>query len=160
MKLHDTTAEVPFEAKIDARFPYDDPVASSELIHEAGNISLNAVFCVLDEICRPPKSGVVSQIRQCELLAEWSSTFEHELKAPLLRCAKALIVGQPLPRSEAVAVIEQVGRYQAQRGALSVAYFAADCGSEESDAALTLAERRVREAWEQMGVSPPSASRP
>lgn len=152
MKLHDATAEVTFEAKIDARFPYDDKATSSALIAEACSISLNALYCVLDEICRPPKSSGVTEQRQRELIAEWSSAFEHELKAPLVRCANALVSGQALKWRDAVSVIEDVGRFEAQRAALSVAYFAGDCDSDEGDAALDSAQRRVREAWEENGV--------
>jgi hypothetical protein len=152
MKLHDHTAEVPFDAKIDARFPYEDRVASNALIMEAREISLNAVFCVLEELCRPPASSAVTKDRQHELVTEWSSAFEHELKGPLVRCANALISGQALPWPEAVAVIEQIGRFDAQRAALSLAYFSGDCDSEDGDAALELAYRRVIKVWEQMGV--------
>lgn len=152
MKLHDAAAEVPFEAKIDAQFPYDDQAASSALISEARNISLNALFCVLDEICRPPGRSAVTEKRQRELIAEWSSTFEHVLKEPLLRCANALVSGQALPWADVVAVIEQLGHFEAQRAALSVAYFAGDCDSNRGDAALSSAERGVRDAWENHGV--------
>lgn len=152
MKLHDVPVEVPFEAKIDARFPYENRAASTALIAEAREISLNAVFYVLDELCRPPASSAVSKDRQNELVAEWSSTFEHELKEPLVRCANALISGQALPWPDAVSVIEQIGRFEAQRAALSVAYFSGDCDSEEGDEALELACHRVRQAWEKKGI--------
>ena len=150
--MHDVTAEVPFEAKIDARFPYENRAASKALITEARDISLNAIFCVLDELCRPPASSAVTKNRQYELMTEWSATFEHELKGPLVRCAKALISGQALPWSDAVAVIEQIGHFEAQRAALSVAYFSGDCDSGEGDAALELAYRRVIKTWEELGV--------
>jgi hypothetical protein len=152
MKLHDATAEVPFEARIDARFPYNDQVASSQLIDEAHNTSLNALFCVLDEICRPPESSAVTPERRRELITEWSATFEHELKAPLLRCAHALVNDQKLPWPDAIAVIEEVGRFEGQRAALSVAYFAGDCDTDEGDAALASAESSVRDGWEKMGI--------
>jgi len=152
MELHDYTAEVPFEAKIDAQFPYDDQAASGALVVEARNISLNALFCVLDEICRPPRSRAVTEKRQRELVAEWSSTFEHELKEPLLRCANALVSGQTLPWLDAVAVIEQLGHFEGQRAALSVAYFAGYCDSDEGDVALDAAASVVTDAWESQGV--------
>ena len=152
MRLHDTKAEVPFEARIDARFPYQDQASCSALIHEARNISLNAFFCVLDEICRPPNSNAVTEERQRELIAEWSIGFEHELKEPLVRCANALVGGRALPWQDAGEIIKDVGRFQAQRGALSVAYFAGDCDSDEGDVALESAHRCVSDAWEKMGV--------
>lgn len=152
MKLHDVADEALFEAKIDTRFPYENRAASSELITEAREISLNAVFCVLDELCRAPRSRAVTKDRQVELLTEWSSAFDHELRDPLVRCANALIYGQALPWPEAVAVIELIGSFEAQRAALSVAYFSGDSDTDEGDAALELAYRRVLNAWEEMGV--------
>ena len=152
MKLHDATAETPFEARIDAQFPYRDRSASSALIQEAPRISLNAVFCVLDEICRPPNSSAVTRERQLELLAEWSSTFEHDLKEPLLNCANGLIEGRALPWPDVESVMEQIGRFEAQRAALSVAYFAGDSDSDEGDAALERAHRRISASWNKNGV--------
>jgi hypothetical protein len=152
MKLYEPAAEILFEASLGARFPYDDRAAFSALIGEARGISLNAIFCVLHEVCRPPPSRKVTQQRQRELIAEWSSSFEHDLKAPLLLCAEASIGRQRLPWPDAIAVIEEIGRFQAQRAALAVAYFAGDCDSGEGGAALDLAEHRVRQAWETTGV--------
>lgn len=152
MRLHNATAEVTFEASIDARFPYEDEASCSALIDEARNISLNALFCVLDEICRPPSSSAVTERRQRELIAEWSSIFEHELKKPLVRCANALVNGEALPWPDAVEIIKDVGRFESQRAALSVAYFAGDCDSDEGDAALDSAQRDARQSWEKMGV--------
>ena len=150
--MYDAQADMLFEATIDARFPYEDQAASSDLINKACNISLNALFCVLDEICRPPKKDAVAKHRQRELIAEWSSSFEHKLREPLVRCANALVSGQALPWPDAVAIINEIGSFEAQRAALSIAYFAGDCDSDEGDAAMDSAQRRVRNLWEKMGV--------
>jgi len=149
MKLHDSALEVPFEAQIDARFPYDDRARCTALIQEARSISLNATFCILDEICRPPISGAVARERQRELLAEWASGLEHELKEPLLTCAAALIESAPLSWLDAVALMDQIGSFDGQCAALSVAYFAGDCDSAEGDAALSSADNRIRKAWDE-----------
>ena len=67
MILHDAKAEKAFIAFFDAgRFPYQDPTGS-ELIKQGWAISLNAAFCVLNELCRPPLSGLVSRERLREL---------------------------------------------------------------------------------------------
>src|SRR4051812_28752957 len=123
MLLHDTAAEASFDATIDPAFPYDDDAKATSLIAEARAISLNAVFCVLEEICRRPQSAAVTRERQLELLARWSSGFEHDLKAPLARCARSLIQEEPLPWSEAVSIMEAIGQFDGQRAALSIAYF-------------------------------------
>lgn len=152
MKLHDSEREKPFEAQIDARFPYNDGIRCTALIDEARTISLNATFCVLDEICRPPMSAAVTKDRQRALLTEWASEQHHELIEPLLTCANALIERKPLPWTDAVAVMEMVGNFDGQRAALSVAYFSGDCESLVADAALSSADQRVRKIWEERAV--------
>jgi hypothetical protein len=150
--LHDLALEAPFEAEIDGRFPYNHPARCKALIEEARTISLNATFCILDEICRPPSSTTVSQDRQRELVNEWASGFEHELKGPLQTCANALIGNEPLPWAEAVAVMDRIGNFDGQRAALSVAYFSGDCDSIEGDAALEAAVNRIRKRWDEKTV--------
>ena len=152
MKLNDTAAERLFGDRIDAQFPYGQRERASALIEESRSISLNAIFYVLHEICRPPGLDIVTEERQRELVDEWAAGFEHPLKERMLRCARALIGGQPLTSAEAVAVIEDVGLFDGQRAALSIAYFSGDCTSQADDAAIDAAERRVRSAWDQRGV--------
>jgi hypothetical protein len=152
MLLHDRAAEIPFEASMDARFPYTDRHKASALIAEGWAISLNASFCVLEEICRAPRGAIVTPERQRELVAEWGAAFEHPLKGPLLRCAEALIDHEALPWNEAVSAMYQVSMFDGQRAALNIVYFSADCDSEEGDEALTSTDRQIREAWEKKGV--------
>lgn len=152
MKLHDPVREIPFESKIDAAFPYEDPPAASALIKHASAISLNAVFCVLDEISRCPDSKMVSIDRQIELLNEWSGAFDHPLKAPLTRCATALITGSKLNWSEAVEIMEKVAAFEGQRAALSVAYFSGDSESDEGDAALNATHQRITDVWDSQEI--------
>lgn len=152
MKLYDPETEKAFEAKIDAQFPYIDRVHSSALIQEAGRISLNALFCVLDEICRPPNSSKVTKERQRELLAEWSSSFDHALKTPLVHCADQLIKGQSLPWREVVNIMEEIGAFKGQRAALLVAYFAGDCDTLEGYSALDFTWQKHSDIWEKAGV--------
>ncbi len=152
MKLHDSEREKPFEALIDARFPYNDHALCTTLIAEARTISLNATFCVLDEICRPPMSAVVTKDQQRALLAEWASNQHHELIKPLLTCANALVERKSLPWRDAVAVMEIVGNFDGQRAALSLAYFSADSESLAGDAALSSTDQRIRKIWEEKAV--------
>jgi len=152
MKLNNLEREIEFEARIDARFPYRDPAACTALIAEAQIISFNAACCVLDEICRPPKSDRVKPERQRELVEEWSSHFDHELKEPLLACAAALIDRRRLDWREAVAIMERVGKFDGQRAALSLAYFSGDCDSDEGDAALEAAHERITQVWAKLGL--------
>jgi hypothetical protein len=152
MKLHDSETEKIFAAKIDAQFPYGDRAHSSDLIHEAGHISLNALFCVLDEICRPPNVSEVTKEQQFELLEIWSASFDHVLKAPLAHCARQLIKGQSLPWREVVYFMEEIGAFEGQRAALSIAYFTGDCDTLEGDSALDFAYQKHIDIWDQAGV--------
>lgn len=152
MRLHDPTTEPLFVDPIDARFPYDDKEQASTLIRDGQKISLNAAFCVLHEICRAPQSNTVSKRRQLELLSEWTETVCHEIAAPVLKCARALIEGERLPWNEAVEIMEQIGSYDGQRAALAIAYFSGDCDTDEGDIALNDAQNRIRSRWDQMGI--------
>lgn len=151
MIMHNTDAEKRFIAPFDCCFPYDDPSAS-QLIHQGWEISLNAAFCVLNELCRPPTPTHVGRERLRELVAEWATGPDHPLKAPLLHAARALIEGTPLPWQEGVELMKHVGGYDGQRAALGIAYFASDCDTREGDDALTLIDSEIRESWETKGV--------
>lgn len=151
MILHDPVTEKPFEASIDARFPYESASAST-LIREGWAISLNAAFCVLDEICRPPHSCSVSKMRRRALVSEWAAGPDHPLKAPVLQAAHALIDDTPLDWQDGVELMKQVASYDGQRAALSIVYFASDCDSLEGDGALTEIDTQIRAQWEAKGV--------
>jgi hypothetical protein len=152
MILHDTAAETSFLASFDADFPYDDEARASALIRQGWELSLNAACCILSELCRPPHAVGVSRDRQLQLLATWSDGFEHPLKEPLLLCARTLIDHESLPWPDAVTLMERIGVFGAQRAALSIAYFAGDCDTEEGDTALEAAYRRIEGAWSEKGI--------
>lgn len=46
--------EQEFLDSIDCNFPYFDEKKWKELILQSFTINNNAVFCILDEVCRPP----------------------------------------------------------------------------------------------------------
>lgn len=149
--LHDSKADMPFEASFDARFPYSSVSAASSLIREGWAITLNAAFCVLEEICRPPRSAKVSTGRLQELAREWASGPDHPLKAPVFRAACTLIERASLPWQEGVALMKIVVGYDGQRAALNIVYFASDCDTPEGDDALERMRREIVERWEAAG---------
>ena len=151
MILQDPAAEKPFEGSIDARFPYGDASASA-LIRQGWAISLNAAFCVLDELCRPPYPRNVSKERLRELVSEWAAGPDHPLKLPVLHAANALIDDTPLNWKEGVNLMRQVGRYDGQRAALGIVYFASCCNTPEGNDALTETDTQIRAQWEAKGV--------
>jgi hypothetical protein len=152
MALHDTETEAAFADLIDARFPYADREAANILIDRGKSISPNAAFCVLEEICRAPRSKKVAAKIQRELLADWASAFEHPLKEPVLRCAQALIDGQSLPFGEAVQIMEQIAQFDGQYAALNIAYFAGPWTSDDGETALETTSDRIRKFWAIKGV--------
>jgi hypothetical protein len=152
MILQDSSTEASFEPSIDARFPYADASSASAIIVRGWSISLNAAFCVLHELCRPPAGEAVSKERMFELVEEWSLGPDHPLKQPMLRCARALIQNEPLPWHEASAVMQEIGLYDGQRAALGIAYFAGDSSTSEGDIALSNTNHRIRETWVTKGV--------
>jgi len=151
MILHDDDAETPFRDAIDCRFPYDEGSAS-DLIRRGWEISLNAAFCVLDEICRPPRSRPVARARLRELAAEWAAGPDHPLKTPVLRAANALIEGTPLSWRDGVDLMITVGRFDGQRAALGLIYCASDCESPDGDHALSRTDADIRDKWKSKGV--------
>jgi hypothetical protein len=147
MEQRDVVAAMRFAAKIDCRFPYRDRASASALIAEGWSISLDAAFGVLHEICRKPKSSPVTRQRQHQLMDEWAARFDHPLREPLLRCARALTEKKPLAWEEAVSVMEEVGKFDAQFSALNIAYFSGDCDSDEGASGLEAARDRICRAW-------------
>src|SRR5687768_3159107 len=120
MVLHDADAEKSFKAPFDGRFPYDDPSASA-LIRQGWKISLNAAFCVLHELCRPPHphQSNVTKERLRELVTEWAAGPEHPLKAPMVGAALSLVEGKYIPWREGVELMKRVADYDGQRAALA-----------------------------------------
>jgi hypothetical protein len=147
MQRHNNEAEIRFAAKIDCRFPYDDRVKASALIEEGWAISLDASYGVLHEISRKPKFDCVTQQRQHELIDEWAAQFEHPLKEPLVRCARALTDRQYLPWIDAVKVMSEIAPFHGQYAALNIACFAGDSDSDEGDRGLEAAHERVCKVW-------------
>ena len=147
MDRGDAGAEIVFAAKIDSRFPYRDQASASALIEEGRAVSLEASFGVLHEICRKGKSDRVTRKRQHELVEQWATGFEHDLKDPLLQCAHALIEKQHLSCEETMGLMEQIGHFEGQYAALNIAYFAGDCDSNESASQLEATHERICHLW-------------
>lgn len=136
-----------FSEKIDCKFPYNDEDQSSRLILEGRSICLDADFLVLKEICSKGRSVQVTRKRQHELVDEWAAGFKHQLKEPLLRCARLQIDGKKLPWREAVSLMAEIGQFNAQYAALSIVYFAGESDSDEGEAELEAGYERICRVW-------------
>lgn len=118
--------EEAFIQLIDANFPYDREKAWRGLIELSKQISPNAAFAVLNEICRPPFKGVLKSKRAKDMLDFWSAHIDHPLKVPLLTAAEALISRRDLSVEQAVAIMRMVAGYREQYCALMIAYMSCD----------------------------------
>lgn len=151
MRDHDAARELPFQDLIDADFPYDQDEKALSIIKDARSISANATYIVLYEICCLPFPNVASKERQRELVRVWADGFEHPLKASMLRCAEHVIVGTALPLPDALAMIEEVGRFEGQRAALALVCFYP--GADEIwDGETINASDRIRRLWDAAGA--------
>lgn len=132
---------------IDSRFPYDDPARARALIAQGCRLSANAMFAVLHEICRPPRSATVDRARLLALVEEWRSMADHPLAADLAACAVALIERRRLPVPNALRLMERVGACPGQWAALSIVTFAADVDSGETEAVIEGFDVAIRALW-------------
>jgi hypothetical protein len=121
-------SEIKFLDKIDCNFPYLDNSKSQLLIEQASNISYNAIFAVIEEICRIPYSErqSVSTERLLKLLNLTASKLNHPLKEIIVDVANKMINDKQLSVEEAVKKMEIVKNYPGQYSALSILYFSCD----------------------------------
>ncbi len=117
-----------FIDKIDCNFPYNDKEAFLHLIDEAAALSTNAMFFVIEELCRVPSSNKdkVTADFLLDLLSETKSKFHHPLKEMVLDTASTMIKRQELTVDEAISRMESVKSYEGQFSALNIIYFSCD----------------------------------
>lgn len=74
--------EIQFLDKIDCNFPYHDRQEGVRLIEQAATLSTNALFSVIEELCRIPESErlTVSTETLLDLLTLAASKINHPLK--------------------------------------------------------------------------------
>lgn len=135
--------QIAFQDRIDARFPYDDPVEALTLILEARRISPEAAFAVLHEICLPPRSARAGRGRLKELLAFWRQGFDHPCEPGLLHCAEALIDGRSISGAHAAEIMRAIAAHPDSYNALAIAERAAG----DETAAIEALGAEIRAVW-------------
>lgn len=122
------TKEEIFLDKIDCRFPHQNRDECIKLIEAAAFISTNALFAVVEEICRIPVSDkkIVPNAVLWELLEIVSDKINHPLKEMIIETAGLMIDDKDLSVDEAIARMEIVEHYHQQYSALSILYFSSD----------------------------------
>jgi hypothetical protein len=144
MREHNTDEEQAFLDRIDCHFPYNDEGAAQRLIEEACGISLNAAFCVLQEICCPPHPSPVTLARQQELLIQWMAIVDHPLAEAVRPCAIALLDRAEVPSGVAGPILERVARHDGQLAALALVISATD----DTATSISALEQEIRRGWD------------
>lgn len=97
--MHKRMNEIEFIESIDACFPYHNQEKANEIIKFGSELSPNASFMVLHEICRA--SNEIKQELLFKYLKEWMKVNNHPLKKIVVVSAKALIEEKYIPNTQA-----------------------------------------------------------
>ena len=117
-----------FLEKIDCNFPYHDRQESMRLINQAATLSANALFSVIEELCRIPdsKKASLSTFILLDLLTLTASKISHPLKELIVDAAEKMIRKQELTVDDVILKMQIVQKYPGQYAALSILYFSCD----------------------------------
>lgn len=120
--------EIQFLDKIDCNFPYQDRQESLRLIEQASALSTNALFSVIEELCRIPESERpnVATETLLDLLTLTANKLNHPLKAIIVDTADKMIRRQELMVDDVLLKMQTVQKYSGQFAALSILYFSCD----------------------------------
>ena len=118
--------ESEFIEQVDCRFPYGRPLDWRRLSAQAARVSPNAAFMVLHEICRVPRSVVVSPALASAMVRHWRRRFRHPLCRVLAPVVQAYVGGVALRPAQAARLMRKVAAYPDQYNALALCYFSAE----------------------------------
>ncbi|WP_170763954.1 hypothetical protein [Ruegeria lacuscaerulensis] len=136
--------EAEFSKSIDCAFPYANREKVIELVDVALSISTNAVFMVLEEICRPPQSTGVAKETLSDLIDVWSERVDHPLARSVVPIARLMLEGTHLSVYEAEKAVRKIAPFEGQYSALNIAYFSCD----DTDGSVETVIHEVRGRWE------------
>ena len=118
--------EADFISSIDCSFPCEDENKWKKIMTTAVEISPNAMFMVLYEICRVPSSLNISTEELFNMISEWEKLFEHPLKEIVAEAAKSIIMNELFSEKRTLKYFEKVAAFHGQYNALSIVYFACE----------------------------------
>lgn len=149
--------EIEFIEKINCNFPYQDKELCIQLIKESAAISDNAIFTVVEELCRipPMNRSIASHEYLLELLEITAKEINHPLKEMVLNTARVMIVEKVISVDEAIENMKIIRDYPGQWGALSIMYFSCD-DTEGIGGKLEYTFDSIRDEWN--STSTPSTS--
>ena len=120
--------EIQFLDKIDCNFPYLDKQESLRLIEQASTLSTNALFSIIEELCRIPESERpnVSIEILLDLLTLTANKINHPIKDLIIETAGKIIRREELTVDDVILKLQTVQKYPGQFAALSILYFSCD----------------------------------
>jgi len=113
---------------IDACFPYKDEKKWKGAIDQGIEISDNAAYMALYEICAAPPEIPQSEVYR--MLEYWSSHYDHPTKTVIMKAAIAVITGASLSQEEALMYLDRIARHPGLDGAAMILYHAAPSDNE------------------------------
>jgi hypothetical protein len=136
---------VKFISSIDCCFPYSNPKKARALAEQSLKISPNAVFMVIHELARLPKSKRSSQAERLAVLEFIEERFVHPLSGLTASLTRRMIMKKKTSVQQAVRSIEMIKNFPRCYDALNIAYFANDSANQLVDRAYDA----VKKNWEQ-----------
>lgn len=120
--------EIQFLDKIDCNFPYQDKQESLQLIEQASSLSTNALFSIVEELCRISESERpnVSTETLLDLLTLTANKINHPLERIIVETADKMIRKEELTVEDVLLKMQTVQKYPGQFAALSILYFSCD----------------------------------
>jgi len=120
--------EIEFLNRIRCAFPYNDSNENVRLINEAATLSPNALFSVIEELCRIPESERINVTTETlnELLILTARKLNHPLKELIVETANKMINEQELIVEDVIHKMKTVQEYPGQFAALSILYSSCD----------------------------------
>jgi hypothetical protein len=118
--------EKDFIESLDCNFPYTDKSAWKKLVQQGCEISSDAAFAVLHEICRPPSNAKVAKEQLREMADYWLKYAALPLVSIVFKVAQVLIDGNELPTSETIKIMDLISKHKNEYNALAIAYFSCD----------------------------------
>ena len=118
--------ETTFIEQIDCQFPYGKPLRWRRLSAQAARISPNAVFMVVHEVCRVPRSNDLPAKQAFVILQHLRRRFRHPLFRITEVALNAYVAGHELRESKADSLMRKVAAYPNQYNALALCYLCAN----------------------------------
>ncbi len=128
----DISTETAFIQQIDCCFPYRNPLSWRPLATRAAQLSPNAAFMVMHEVCRLPSSVHLTRRERQDILDHLFRRFRHPLVRVLQPVQDAWLDDRQLSVARAIRLMRRVATYRNQYNALALCYFV--CNDREGEA--------------------------